>query len=181
VAGWSPRGHAKRGRAVRLGQLRGSAPAPALCQPTPCGECRGRIGGNCSADRTAVVWPVTDVDRRRRPVSDRFGGERLRARSQPMAAVLSNRSFVGAGLWPFGCPEVAGSVSTPERQEADINRQRRLIGDFKVCAQSRLRRGLGRPGGVLLVTDRTAALGIKFQSAPRFPRRRPPRCQGSAR
>ena len=61
--------------------------------------------------------------------------------------------------WVIVRPQVAGSVSTPERQEADINRQRRLIGNFKVCAQSRLRQGLGRPVGILLVTDRTAALG----------------------
>ena len=35
-------------------------------------------------------------------------------------------------------PQLAESVSTPERQEADINRQSRLIGNFKVCVQSRL-------------------------------------------
>ena len=67
-----------------------------------------------------------------------------------------------------------GSVSTPDCQEADIDRQRRLIGNFKVCTPIRPRPGLGPPASVLLATDRTAAPGIKFQSAPRFPRRRPP-------
>ena len=36
---------------------------------------------------------------------------------------------------------MAGSVSTPECQEADSNRQLRLIGNFKVCAPSRRRPG----------------------------------------
>ena len=69
---------------------------------------------------------------------------------------------------------MAGSVSTPDCQEADIDRLRRLIGNFKVCTPSRRRRGIGRPVSVLLAIDRTAPLGIRFQSAPGFPRRRPP-------
>ena len=40
-----------------------------------------------------------------------------------------------AKSWPIVCLQVAESVSTPERQEADINRQGRLTDNFKVCTQ----------------------------------------------
>ena len=75
---------------------------------------------------------------------------------------------------------MAGTSSSRTGQEADIDRQNHLAGVIKVCMPIGRRRELGRPASVLLAIDRTAALGIRFQFAPRFPRRHPPRYQGSA-
>jgi hypothetical protein len=80
--------------------------------------------------------------RRSRKSAARSGSGRAEDRSQLLARNQSFRGSPRPNLRARGDrPLVAGSVSMPECQEADINRQLRLIGNFKLCAPSRCRLG----------------------------------------